>query len=62
MKGTNKQEGRQRVNITLKSKVRTMGEKLAKEDKRDLSHQLEWLIESEFSRRLGGPCSSPKAA
>jgi hypothetical protein len=43
---------RERINITLHPEVRDMGEKLAQEDKRELSYELEWLIESEFSRRF----------
>jgi len=62
MPAKNKPKGRERINITLKPKVRTMGEKLADEDKRELSYELEWLIETEFSRRLGGPCSSTRKA
>jgi len=49
----NGRDTRERINITLKPNVRTMGETLADQDKREFSYELEWLIETEFTRRLG---------
>jgi len=40
-----------KVNLSIDPRIREWGEQLAKIDHRDLSNEVEWLIETEFNRR-----------
>lgn len=48
----NRNGKRHPINVTLTPDALQKGEKLATEDMRHFSHELEWLIEQEFKRRF----------
>jgi hypothetical protein len=50
---------RKAVNLVLQKDIRAWGEELAKSDHRDLSREVQWLIEQEYFRR--NPAANPQA-
>ena len=52
-KTDSKGEVRDRITITLEPETKLMGLDLAREDGRDLSHQIEALIKAAFARKNG---------
>jgi len=40
-------------NISISKSIRDMGERLAAQDHRDFSNEVEWLIEREYTQRNG---------
>ena len=51
VKAAKDDSNRKRINITLTEEAHLLGQKLSDQDKRDFSYELEWLIESEWTRR-----------